>query len=192
MVESPNSWTRVPRGPIVELPRNTEPTLEGGLRRQWAVKPDGSAGWREGLVAGNGSQGLVLAGEPGDEVLIFQNVDFVIPSPHPRQTPPEVGGQLEAARAHVLAGDDDWRPSLRRKTTVYSFHPGEQLRVRRKCGPISQYERATHMDRGELRALAEDAEARSRQRHFVSATDDVVVSEYAAEGETPLALSRPS
>lgn len=189
MVESLNGWTRVPRGPIMELPRNTEPTLEGGLRRQWAVKPDGSAGWREGLVAGNGSQGLVLAGEPGDEVLIFQNVDFVIPSPHPRQTPPEVGGQLEAARAHVLAGDDDWTPSPRRKTTVYSFHPGEQLRVRRKCGPISRYERATHMDRGELRALAEDAEARCRQRHFVSATDDIVVSEYAAVGEMSLALS---
>ena len=49
MVESLNSWTGVPRGPVVEQPRNTAPTLEGGLRRQWAVKPDGfTVVWPEG------------------------------------------------------------------------------------------------------------------------------------------------
>ena len=188
MAERLNTWTNVPRGPIVEQPSNTEPTLEGGLRRQWAVKPDGDPGWREGLVAGNGCQGLVLAGAPGDEVLIYQNVDFVIPSPHPRRTPREVGEQLENARAHVLAGDDDWTPSPRRKTTVYSFHPAEQLRVRGNIGEISRYVRAVHMDRGELRVEEEGMEASCRQRHFVSATEDVIVSEYTSLSDMPLKL----
>ena len=188
MVERLKSWTCVPRGPIVELPRNTAPTLEGGLRRQWAVKPDGSAGWREGLVAGNGSQGLVLAGEPGDEVLIYQNMDLVIPSPHPRQAPPEVGAQLWEVRAHVLARDDDWTPSPRRKTTVYSFHPAEQLRVRSAFGQVLSYERAVCMDSGELRVETEGEKAGCRQRHFVSATDDVVLSEYSASGNGPIRL----
>ena len=187
MVERLNTWTNVPRGPIVEQPRNTEPTLEGGLRRQWAVKPDGDPGWREGLVAGNGCQGLVLAGAPGDEVLIYQNVDFVIPSPHPRQTPREVGEQLERVRLHMLAGDD-WSPSQRRKTTVYSFHPAEQLRVRGDFGEISRYERAVHMDRGELCVQAEGIKASCRQRHFVSATEDVIVSEYTSLSDLPLKL----
>ena len=189
MVETLHTWTELPRGPVVEQARNTQPTLEGGLRRQWAVKPDGKPGWREGLVAGNGRQGLVLAGAPGDEALIFQNIDFVIPSPHPRCTPSGIGERLEEARAHVLALDYDWSPAPRRKTTVYSFHPAEQLRVRGRFGEIRDYSRSTRMDRGELDVSFEGTEAICRQRHFVSATDDCVMSEYAAGGRAPLELS---
>ena len=122
----------------------------------------------------------MAAGAPDDEVLIFQNIDFVMPSPHPRRTPPEVGGQLAAARQAVLRLDDAWNGDERKKTTVYSFHPGEQLRVRRRLGTITRYERSIDMDRGELSAFVETTAGSWSQRHFVSEGANVVISEYAA------------
>ena len=190
MREIITTWTETPRGPIVEEAQNDRVSLEGTLRRQWASAPNRtSAGWREGLVAGNGVQGLVLAGKPGDETLCFQHVDFVIPSPHPRCTPPDIGQALLTARLHAMEKQDDWAPENTEKTTVYSFHPGAQLRVVHDGGTITRYSRAAVLDRGELQVQAEEAAGGQRQRHFVSCTDDLVVSEYAGLGEGGISLS---
>lgn len=85
--------------------------------------------WHEGMVSGNGHIGVIESCVPVEDTLIYQNVEFVMPSGDPRHVPEEVTGQLDEARQAVLHMDDTWDIHGRKRTNMYCYHPGHQLRV---------------------------------------------------------------
>ena len=87
------------------------------------------AGWRDGMVTGNGENGVVCSCSPYSETMIFQNMYFIIPSRQPRFVPPEVTQELHEARQAVINFDDSWNVHDRKRTFLYCFHPGHQLRL---------------------------------------------------------------
>lgn len=151
--------------------------------------------WKEGLVAGNGKSGVVLAGSPDEEVYIFQNMDFIMPTPHPRHTPEDLREQLHQARQSVLNWDDSWDGNGRKRTYMYPFHPGEQLRLRFPEGrmasmgtKVSDREgvlgiRSTNYATNEIKVTFENKSGSWQRSTFVSCEDDVVVTDLQQSDE---------
>ena len=53
--------------------------------------------WHEAMAAGNGRLGGLESCAPVEDSIIYQNVEFVMPSEEPRHVPYEVTSQLEEA-----------------------------------------------------------------------------------------------
>lgn len=73
-------------------------------------------GWRDGMVTGNGENGVICSCSPYSETLIYQNMYFIMPTPEPRFTPPEVTAELHEARQAVINFDDSWNVHDRIRT----------------------------------------------------------------------------
>ena len=58
--------------------------------------------WHEAMVAGNGRLGVLESCAPIEDSLIYQNVEFVMPSEEPRHVPYDVTAQLDEARQSVI------------------------------------------------------------------------------------------
>ena len=43
-----------------------------------------TSAWREGMISGNGLQGVVTSGAPYSDSLIFQNMHFILPNENAR------------------------------------------------------------------------------------------------------------
>lgn len=132
--------------------------------------------WREGLVAGNGRMGVIWAGTPETEVLIFQNMDFIMPTCHPRHTPQGMAEELFEARQSVLKWDDSWDGHGRKRTYMYPFHPGEQLRMSFPKGMITSAYRQTDYETGELKIVYEMEDGRWERSTVASYEDDVIIT----------------
>ena len=61
--------------------------------------------WHDSMIAGNGHIGVIESCAPLNDNLIYQNVEFVMPSDEPRYVPEEVTSQLEEAIAQLDCED---------------------------------------------------------------------------------------
>lgn len=132
--------------------------------------------WKEGLVAGNGKTGVVWNGIPDEEVFIFQNMDFIMPTCHPRYSQPGMSEELFEARQSVLHWDDSWDGHGRKRTYMYPFHPGEQLRLCFAKGEVQEFWRETDYETNELRITLMNEAGCWKRSTFASYEDDVIVS----------------
>lgn len=127
--------------------------------------------WHEGMFAGNGHIGVIESCAPLNDNLIYQNVEFVMPSDEPRYVPKEVTSQLDEARQAVLNMDDTWNIHNRKRTNMYCHHPGYQLRV--------EMLKVAHND--ERKTLFEDIEVTDYER-YTDLKKAVVVTRFKADG----------
>lgn len=128
--------------------------------------------WHEGMFAGNGHIGVIESCAPLDDNLIFQNVEFVMPSNEPRYVPEEVTKQLDEARQAVLNMDDTWNIHNRKRTNMYCHHPGHQLRI--------EMLKVAHND--ERKTLFEDIEVTDYHR-YTDLRKAVIVTSFKADGK---------
>lgn len=113
----------------------------------------GTDGWRNGLVTGNGENGVIDSSAPGEDVMIFQNMKFGYPTNAIRVTPDmssvreEAGASIVnyngsylsaagAQKASDLMTDaaSKWVKEMNLANSwnlqnTYAFHPGHQLRL---------------------------------------------------------------
>ena len=61
--------------------------------------------WRQGMVSGNGLQGLVTSGDPYSDTFIFQYTHFPPPNKNAR-TCPDTANELETVRQQIIKGQD--------------------------------------------------------------------------------------
>ena len=101
--------------------------------------------WQERLVAGNGHSGVICSCDPYEEVLTYQNIELLMPTEEPRMTPPEVGSELQEARQAVLHMDATWNVHGRKRTYLYAYHPGMQLRITTPQQELEAYSRRHSM-----------------------------------------------
>ena len=70
----------------------------------YAREHEDTISWFDGMVSGNGENGVVVAGSPYSDSYIYNNINFLMPSEDPRYTPDEVTDQLHDARQNVING----------------------------------------------------------------------------------------
>ena len=132
--------------------------------------------WQEGMVTGNGENGAVIAGSPYGDTLIYQNINFIMPSNDPRYTPDEVTAQLEEARQAVINYDDTWNIHGRNASYFYAFHPGHVLRMNMQKHLYSGYIRYTDFETAEVGVRYSDIRGTWERTTFSSREDNVTIT----------------
>lgn len=134
--------------------------------------------WHEAMVAGNGRLGVLESCAPIEDSLIYQNVEFVMPSEEPRHVPYDVTAQLDEARQSVINFDDTWNIHDRKRTNMYCYHPGHMIRLTLEGEPdISGYRRWTDYKTGTINTKFKSDGASVSKSTYVSRkqnwTDDL-------------------
>jgi len=135
------------------------------------------SGWRDGMVTGNGENGVVCSCSPYSETLIYQNMYFIMPSRSPRFVPPEVTTELDEARQAVINFDDSWNVHNRKRDYLYCFHPGHQLRLNMPQNKIYDFIRKTDYEKAEILVTYTDKNGTWTRRTFTSREDNVTITE---------------
>ena len=134
------------------------------------------SGWRDGMVSGNGENGVVCSCSPYSDALIYQNMYFIIPSSQPRTVPPEVTRELHEARQAVINFDDSWNVHDRSRTYLYCFHPGHQLRLNMPKEELLNYTRKTDYETAEIKVNYTDKNGTWTRITFTSREDNVTIT----------------
>lgn len=141
---------------------------------------NGKNAWRNGMVSGNGEQGVITSGAPYSDTLIYQNIHFILPSGNPRVTP-DTAHELESVRQAIVAGEPytDGQPYL----DVYAFHPGAQLRIKQEEREYSGYMRYTDYETAEVGVRYSDDKGQWDRRTFTSSADGVTITQITSSSE---------
>ena len=133
-------------------------------------------GWRDGMISGNGENGVVTTGSPYGDRLIYQYMYFSFPSGASRFTPDETG-YLDEARQAVFNLDDSWNVHGRSPEYSYAFHPGHQLALNMaEKNNYSNYKRWTDYETAEVGVRYSDRNGDWQRKTFVSREDNVVIT----------------
>ena len=108
-----------------------------------------------------------------------------MPTEEPRMTPPEVGSELQEARQAVLHMDATWNVHGRKRTYLYAYHPGMQLRITTPQQELEAYSRRMVGETGEVIMDYRDKTGDFSRHTFVS-REDCVVTQYLAGGKETL------
>lgn len=141
------------------------------------------SGWRDGMITGNGENGVVCSCSPYTETYIFQNMYFITPGRQPRFVPPEVTGELHEARQSVINFDDTWNVHDRKRTYLYCYHPGHQLRLNMQKENILNYTRETDYETAEVVVKYTDKNGTWTRRTFTSREDNITITQITKSAE---------
>lgn len=135
--------------------------------------------WREGMVTGNGHNGVINAGYPYSDTLIYQNIYLLMPSTSSRENP-DFYNQLETVRQSVVTMQNNI-PQIPRGF-FYAYHPGPQLRLDmdesiQSGGTYSNYERWTDFETAEVGVTYTNGEGIWERKTFTSREDDVTITQ---------------
>ncbi|MGN0183467.1 MAG: glycosyl hydrolase family 95 catalytic domain-containing protein, partial [Candidatus Ornithomonoglobus sp.] len=169
----------------------------------------GTDGWRNGLVTGNGENGVIDSAAPAEDVMIFQNMKFSYPTNAIRVTPDMSSvreetirdiieydgeylsrqGSIEASNA-MLNAASAWVKEMNLASSwglqnTYAFHPGHQLRLKlegAENGEETEYQRYTDYQTAEIGADWTDKDGNKWERKtFASREDNVNVTSMKSE-----------
>ena len=82
--------------------------------------------WRQGMISGNGLQGVITSSAPYSDTLIYQNMHFIMPNKNVRYCP-DTSDELEYVKQSIANGENITDDAS--YDDVYSFHPGGALRI---------------------------------------------------------------
>ncbi len=134
--------------------------------------------WRDGMIGGNGKLGFVTSGAPYSDTIIYQDVDYIMPSDRDRSYMPDLTGDLEPTKQAIVNLDDSWCVAdCKNWNYGYAFHPGQQLRLTQdKFTFFKDYIRWTDYETGEVGVSYRDKNGTWERSTFTSRVDDVTVT----------------
>ena len=147
-------------------------------------KRNGKTLWRDGMVSGNGEQGVITSGAPYSDTLIYQNIHFILPNANPRVTP-DTADELESVRQAIIKKGSytDSQPYM----DVYGYHPGAQLRIRQEEREYSGFMRYTNYETAEVGVRYTDDKGQWDRRTFTSWADGVTITQItSSDKEKPV------
>ena len=142
----------------------------------YAREHEDTISWFDGMVSGNGENGVTVAGSPYSDSYIYNNINFLMPSQDPRYTPDEVTDQLHDARQNVINGNAAWDCDGRQSTYFYAYHPSHVLRTESTELPYYDYIRWTDYETAELGVKYTDILGRWERTTFSSREDNVTIT----------------
>lgn len=143
-------------------------------------KSNSKHAWRHGMISGNGIQGVVAAGSPYSDTLIYQNMHFILPNRNIRYCP-DTSAELEEVRQNIVNGKDI--VDNQSYDDVYMFHPGAQLRIEQKKHITTDYFRYTNYETAETGVVYTDKNGTWERSTFTSQSDDVTITKISKSSE---------
>lgn len=136
-------------------------------------KKNSTSAWREGMVSGNGLQGVITSGAPYSDSLIFQNMHFILPNQNAR-TCPDTADELETVKQAIVKGEDIVDNAS--YDDVYTYHPGGALRIAQKKAFAKDCLRYTNYETAEVGVRYTDKNGTWERLTFTSRADDVTIT----------------
>lgn len=136
--------------------------------------------WRQGMISGNGLQGVITSGSPYEDTLIYQNMHFIMSNQNPRECP-DTSSELEDVKQAIVKGEDITDNSS--YDDVYSFHPGGVLRISQKHRFKRNYTRWTDYETAQVGVQYTDSKGTWTRKTFTSKSDDVTITEIGSSSK---------
>lgn len=141
------------------------------------TKTNKTSTWRQGMISGNGLQGVITSGSPYSDTLIFQNMHFILPNQNAR-TCPDTSDELETVKQSIVEGKDIVDDAS--YDDVYSFHPGGALRIKQEDQRETNYVRYTDYETAEVGVRYTDKNGTWTRATFTSQADGVSITKIGA------------
>lgn len=145
--------------------------------------------WEESLVTGNGIMGVMVAGNPYNESIVFNHFQLYLPINEPLK-PVSQGKHLPALRQKMLDGKYaeaaqdvvvlSQSEGYEGKRWTDPFIPAFQLNISSDTSKISAYSRTVDFISGETEVKWSDSKGIFSRRLFISRADNVVVMQLRA------------
>ncbi len=129
--------------------------------------------WRDGMISGNGMQGVITSGSPYSDTLIYQNMHFIMPNKNVRYCP-DTSDELEQVKQNITAGENITDNSS--YDDVYSFHPGASLRIDQNKHLNIGYARYTDYETAQVGVRYTDIQGTWTRSTFTSKSDGVTIT----------------
>ncbi|MEV5479153.1 glycoside hydrolase N-terminal domain-containing protein [Streptomyces sp. NPDC052207] len=146
--------------------------------------------WQNGLLAGNGKQGVIVFGNPRNDTVVFDDKDFFMArtEARPHRTFNTVSqDNINKIRDELIAGQYQQANQLAADVQGYqgggegSKHPGYKMALQMPdAGTVSNYVRSTDYAAGVLKVNWSDDKGSWERDSFVSRTDGATVQYQAA------------
>lgn len=138
-----------------------------------SIRENAADTWRQGMISGNGLQGVITSGSPYSDSLIYQNMHFIMPNKNVRYCP-DTSAELETVKQNICenknitdnASYDD----------VYSFHPGAALRISQLRQLKHNYIRYTDYETAQVGVRFTDVKGSWERTTFTSKVDGVTIT----------------
>ncbi len=142
--------------------------------------------WQHSLISGNGVMGIMVAGKPADEQVIFNYESLYEPIGSENVEPPDIAKYLPETR-HLLK-EGKYEEAIRysykmARTEDYPgllwtdpYHPALEMEIRQDTGKaVSAYKRSINFDTGEIKVEWSADGIKQVRKSFVSRADNVIV-----------------
>ncbi len=143
--------------------------------------------WQDALLAGNGTTGIMVFGDPQHETVVFTGRQFNFPGIKPREFADVPQDTIMLIKRYCAEGRFQEANDLAVRSAQWSDggeggrHPGFALEIDMPAtGDITGYSRSTDYNTGEIKVQWTDAQGDWMRRAFVSHVDDVAVMEIVA------------
>jgi len=166
-------------GPVTEVPGNPLTTAKS------TSYPTNYADWEDGLLAGDGKQGIIVFGNPLQETVVFNDRDFFMArsEARPHRTFNQVSQtNLDQIRNLLIAGQYQQANQLAADVQGYqgggegSKHPGFKMTMTMPGnGAVGNYSRSTDYSAGTVSVNWNDNKGAWKRTAFVSRPDGVAV-----------------
>lgn len=150
-----------------------------GISHIW---PQNYENWADGFLGGNGTLGIIVLGNPLDEIIILNHRRFNIAATHSRSFSKVRDEDLKAIRKACAAGDFKRANDLADQTHGWqdggegNRHPGGRLKIKmEEAGAVREYRRSCDYRTGEICVQWSDDRGAWDRRIFVSRKDNVAV-----------------
>lgn len=129
--------------------------------------------WRQGMISGNGLQGVITSGSPYSDTLIYQNMHFIMPNRNVRYCP-DTSHELETVKQNIANSENIIDNAS--YDDVYAFHPGAALRIKQMKQAKVNYIRYTDYETAQVGVSYMDIRGKWERKTFTSQTDDVTIT----------------
>ena len=129
--------------------------------------------WRQGMISGNGLQGVITSGSPYSDTLIYQNMHFIMPNRNVRYCP-DTSHELETVKQNIANSENIIDNAS--YDDVYAFHPGAALRIKQFKHAKSNYIRYTDYETAQVGVRYTDVRGTWERKTFTSQTDNVTIT----------------
>ncbi|UWE10877.1 glycosyl hydrolase family 95 catalytic domain-containing protein [Actinacidiphila bryophytorum] len=146
--------------------------------------------WQDGLLAGNGKQGIIVFGNPRNDTVVFDDKDFFMArtEAHPHRTFNTVSqNDINTIRDELIAGQYQQANQLAADVQGYqgggegSKHPGYKMTIAMPdAGTVGNYVRSTDYSAGVVKVNWSDDKGAWERDSFVSRADGATVQYQAA------------
>lgn len=133
--------------------------------------------WRQGMVSGNGLQGVITSGSPYSDTLIYQNIHFIMPNKNVRYCP-DTSDELEEVKQNITAGENITDNAS--YDDVYAFHPGASLRIKQNKLWNMGYARYTDYETAQVGVRYTDICGTWERKTFTSQVDGVTITQISS------------